>query len=99
MRVLIWSILIVFFYIPSFSQDGYWQQNIKYDMNIDFDHENHQFYIRQEITYTNNSPDDLSKVYMHLFYNAFQPGSMMDVRSRSIADPDSRVMDLSLIHI
>ena len=27
------------------------------------------------------------------YYNAFQPGSMMDVRSRSIADPDSRVVD------
>jgi hypothetical protein len=30
---------------------------------------------------------------MHLYYNAFQPGSMMDVRSRTISDPDSRVMD------
>tara|TARA_B100001027_G_scaffold40053_1_gene25374 strand:+ start:1 stop:1686 length:1686 start_codon:yes stop_codon:yes gene_type:complete len=30
---------------------------------------------------------------MHLYYNAFQPGSMMDVRSRTIEDPDSRVRD------
>ena len=30
---------------------------------------------------------------MHLYYNAFQPGSMMDVRSRTIEDPDSRVED------
>ena len=93
MRVLITSILLMSFYLQVLSQDGYWQQNIKYDMSIDFDHKSHQFDIRQEITYFNNSPDDLSKVYMHLFYNAFQPGSMMDVRSRSIADPDSRVMD------
>ena len=93
MRVLFLYLLILFYYVPSFSQDAYWQQEIKYDMNIDFDHKNHQFDIRQEITYVNNSPDDLLKVYMHLFYNAFQPGSMMDVRSRSIADPDSRVMD------
>ena len=28
-----------------------------------------------------------------MYYNAFQPGSMMDVRSRTIADPDSRVLD------
>lgn len=93
MRVLIWSLLILFYSVSSFSQNAYWQQEIKYDMNIDFDHKNHQFDIHQEITYINNSPDELSKVYMHLFYNAFQPGSMMDVRSRSIADPDSRVMD------
>lgn len=93
MRVLIWLLLILFYSLPSFSKDNYWQQKIKYDMNIDFDHKSHQFDIHQEITYTNNSPDELSKVYMHLYYNAFQPGSMMDVRSRSIADPDSRVVD------
>ena len=95
MRVLIWFLLILFHSVSFFSQNAYWQQEIKYDMNIDFDHKNHQFDIHQEITYINNSPDELSKVYMHLFYNAFKPGSMMDVRSRSIADPDSRVMDRS----
>ena len=28
-----------------------------------------------------------------MYFNAFQPGSEMDVRSRTIADPDSRVMN------
>ena len=35
----------------------------------------------------------MKKVFWHAFFNAFQPGSMMDVRSRNIADPDSRVGD------
>ena len=73
------------------AQNSYWQQEIKYDIEVDFDHEIHQFNLSQEITYTNNSPDDLNKVFFHLYYNAFQPGSMMDVRSRTIKDPDSRV--------
>ncbi|HAZ23883.1 MAG TPA: peptidase M1, partial [Algoriphagus sp.] len=47
----------------------------------------------QVLTYTNNSPDTLNRVFYHLYYNAFQPGSMMDVRSRTIADPDRRVGD------
>ena len=45
----------------------------------------------QKLVYTNNSPDTIRKVYYHLFFNAFRPGSQMDVRSRTIKDPDSRV--------
>ena len=62
-------------------------------MSIDFDVSKHQFSGTQKITYYNNSPENLSTLYMHLYYNAFQPGSMMDVRSRTIEDPDSRVRD------
>ena len=46
---------------------------------------------KQELVYTNNSPDTINKVYYHLFFNAFQPGSQMDIRSRTIRDPDRRV--------
>ena len=60
---------------------------------IDFDVEKHQFEGEQKIVYTNNSPDLLDKVFYHLYFNAFQPGSMMDVRSRTIEDPDPRVGD------
>lgn len=76
-----------------FSQDGYWQQKVVYNMDIDVDAKRHQFSGHQEIIYTNNSPDKLNKVFFHLYYNAFQPGSMMDVRSRTIEDPDPRVKD------
>ena len=48
------------------AQNSYWQQEIKYDIEVDFDHEIHQFNLSQEITYTNNSPDDLNKVFFHL---------------------------------
>ncbi len=57
------------------------------------DVEKHQFSGKQKIVYTNNSPDTLTKVFYHLFFNAFKPGSMMDVRSRTIPDADSRVAD------
>ena len=71
----------------------YWQQGIDYKMAIDFDVKSHQYSGKQNIVYVNNSPDDLNQLFFHLYFNAFQPGSMMDVRSRSIADPDGRVGD------
>jgi hypothetical protein len=70
-----------------------WQQAIKYEMEIDMDVETHRFEGKQKAVYTNNSPDELNKVFYHLYLNAFQPNSMMDVRSRTIKDPDRRVGD------
>jgi len=70
-----------------------WQQKVDYKMVIDFDVTKHQFDGDQTIAYTNNSPDTLDRIFYHLYLNAFQPGSMMDIRSREISDPDRRVGD------
>jgi hypothetical protein len=77
----------------SFAQHGRWQQKVKYSMDIDFDVNKHQYTGKQTLVFTNNSPDTLNRVFYHLYFNAFQPGSMMDVRSRTIEDPDRRVGD------
>ncbi len=87
---ILFSFICAFIYNNGHSQ-GYWQQRVSYKMDIDFNHESHQFTGIQNLKYTNNSPDELKKVYYHLYFNAFQPGSMMDVRSRTINDPDPRV--------
>lgn len=76
-----------------FGQHGYWQQHATYQMDVRLDVQTHRFVGRQLLTYTNNSPDTLTRAFYHLYFNAFQPGSMMDVRSRTIADPDRRVSD------
>jgi hypothetical protein len=68
-----------------------WQQAVDYTMDITMDADVHQYRGEMTVLYTNNSPDVLTRVPFHLYFNAFQPGSMMDTRSRSIADPDSRV--------
>jgi hypothetical protein len=77
----------------SFGQDFRWQQRVEYAMDVRLDVNTHKVNGNQKLTYYNNSKDTLTKVYYHLFFNAFQPGSMMDARSRSIADPDARVGD------
>ena len=68
-----------------------WQQEADYTMHIVLDTASHSVTGRSEITFTNHSPDELDRLHFHLFFNAFRPGSMMDVRSRTIADPDPRV--------
>ena len=75
------------------AQESYWQQHVDYKMEVELNDQNHQLKGKQEIIYSNNSPENISEVFYHLYFNAFQPGSMMDVRSRTIEDPDSRVGD------
>jgi hypothetical protein len=64
-----------------FSQSTYWQQHVKYTMDVDVNVAANTFTGKQKLEYTNNSPDTLSKLYYHLYWNAFQPNSMMDARS------------------
>ncbi|GFD91498.1 M1 family metallopeptidase [Tenacibaculum mesophilum] len=75
------------------SSQGYWQQHVDYTMDIDMNVKTYQYKGTQKLVYTNNSPDALNKVFYHLYFNAFQPNSQMDVRSRNIQDPDRRVGD------
>ena len=57
------------------------------------DVKSYQYQGKQQLVYTNNSPDDLHKVYYHLYFNAFQPGSEMDIRLQNMPDPDGRMVN------
>jgi hypothetical protein len=90
--------LLVVLSICAFEVNGqnnfeYWQQRVDYKMDVKMDVGSHTYTGTQSLIYTNNSPDDLDVVFYHLYYNAFQPGSEMDIRSITISDPDSRVDD------
>jgi len=77
----------------SILNNSYWQQHVDYTMDIDMDVNNYQYKGKQKLVYTNNSPDDLDRVFYHLYFNAFQPGSQMDVRSLNIKDPSAKIAD------
>jgi hypothetical protein len=91
----------------SFSQADRWQQRIKYNIDVSVDVNANLLTGKEKIEYWNNSPDTLKRVFLHLYWNAFQPGSSMDVRSRElgklattqdkkgnpVADWDKRVKD------
>jgi len=61
------------------------------------DAKNYQYKGKQQLVYTNNAPDTLRRVYFHLFNNAFQPGSEMEARLKSIPDPDGRMVTKSKV--
>jgi hypothetical protein len=89
------------------AQPDRWQQRIVYKMDVQLDVVTNKLQGSQNIKYTNNSPDTLRRLFFHLYWNAFQPGSSMDVRSQELGkiqvgtnrdgtprwDWDSRVRD------
>ncbi|NBO82808.1 MAG: M1 family peptidase, partial [Betaproteobacteria bacterium] len=64
------------------AQGSSWQQRVQYKMDVKMNVQTNRFSGTQQLEYWNNSPDTLDKLYYHLYFNAFQPGSMMDTRSR-----------------
>ena len=95
MRNIFYTLAFLIGITSVYSQNNfeYWQQHVDYTMDVKMDVNTFNYGGTQKLIYTNNSPDDLERVFYHLFYNAFQPGSEMDVRSITIADADSRVGD------
>jgi hypothetical protein len=53
----------------------YWQQHVAYDITARLDEPTGVLGGREQIRYTNNSPDTLTSFALHLHLNAFRPGS------------------------
>ena len=68
----------------------YWQQAVDYKMNVSLDPKTANYSGTQTLIYTNNSPETLNKVFYHLYFNAFQPGSEMAVQLRNSPDQNTR---------
>ena len=71
-RLLISYSLCLFTTLFADPIDGYWQQKVDYNMEITLVDSLQQLTGFTTIKYTNNSPDSLDRIYMHLYPNAFQ---------------------------
>ncbi|HEY8896152.1 MAG TPA: M1 family metallopeptidase, partial [Niastella sp.] len=99
-------VIFIFLALVSWAQPDRWQQRVKYTMDVVMNVTTNRFTGKQKLEYTNNSPDTLKKVFYHLYWNAFQPNSMMDNRSRVLGqkmisnrpDWDPRVKD-RILHL
>ena len=102
MKLKIALTLCMLYSVLAFAQPDRWQQRVKYTMDVKVDVNTNRFTGNQRLEYSNNSPDTLHRLFYHLYWNAFQPGSMMDERSRrqgtvairqNSPDWDARVRD------
>jgi|TARA_B100001750_G_scaffold92461_1_gene72970 hypothetical protein len=57
-------------------KNGYWHQDVEYVMEITLLDSVQQLSGKTKVTYTNQSPDSLNEIFMHLYPNAFQIGSV-----------------------
>jgi len=58
--------------------EGYWQQDVHYQMHVKVDIKEDNISGNQKLTYWNNSPFDIDYVFFHLYQNAFKDGSYYD---------------------
>ncbi|MCB9261579.1 MAG: M1 family metallopeptidase [Flavobacteriales bacterium] len=57
--------------------EGYWQQDVHYVIDAQIDDKEESVTGQLRLTYWNNSPDALDRVYFHLYQNAFTPNSYL----------------------
>ena len=93
-KLILLALLLL--HLLTFSQNNYWQQEVDYDMVIDVNVENHTYNGTQKLVYTNNSPETLDRVFYHLYFNAFKPGTDLEQNSRFSTD-DSRTMSKNIL--
>ena len=56
--------------------EDYWQQQVDYDIEVSIDPETRTVHATAEVTYTNNSPDKLDYLWLHLEQNVFRADSI-----------------------
>lgn len=78
------SVALIILILKVQGQPERWQQRINYVINVMMNTASNQISGTEKIDYFNNSPDTLTRFFVHLYWNAFQPNSMMDVRSREL---------------
>ena len=72
-RILLAGLLSLNLLIASAQKDkAYFQQEVNYTIDVTLDDKKHELHGFISIEYTNNSPDTLHGIYMHLWPNAYK---------------------------
>ena len=71
------KLLLIFTFLFSFVSNAYWQQEVKYNIDVKLNDKSHSLSAFESLVYINNSPDTLFYIYMHLWPNAYQDGTQL----------------------
>lgn len=72
---IILSLFVLAFLPFSFHAQTYWQQSVAYTINVKLDDQNHIIRGYESFVYSNNSPQALNDLYIHIWPNAYRDGS------------------------
>jgi aminopeptidase N len=81
-------IMVVLGLLNFINGKGYFQQYVNYEIDAFLNIQTHTINGFQKLLYVNNSPDSLSEIYFHLYFNKFEKGAYSekgDLRSVSEA--------------
>ncbi|MEJ2338156.1 MAG: hypothetical protein P8Y15_04605, partial [Gemmatimonadales bacterium] len=65
---------------------SYWQQEVSYEIKVALNPETDRITGSEKVTYTNNSPDSLSSIWLQLDQNLFRPDSRGAERAARMED-------------
>jgi hypothetical protein len=67
-------LLLTFFGALLTNAQNYWQQEVNYTINVKLNDKDHSLSGYEEFEYINNSPNELDRIYMHIWPNAYRNG-------------------------
>lgn len=68
MKFRLWLLCLLF----PLTSNAYWQQHVATTISVTLDDKNHFLRGFEKLVYTNNSPDTLQYIYIHLWANAYK---------------------------
>ncbi len=75
-RLMLFALLALFIFTSqSHSNNTYWQQHVHYKIKAKLDPDKNLITGSETLVYTNNSPDELDRVYFRLYWNIFKENS------------------------
>jgi hypothetical protein len=72
MKKILLSCLLAIAAFGTQAHAAYWQQYVHYEIDVRLDDDKHMLHGYEKLTYVNNSPDQLTYIYMHIWPNAYK---------------------------